>query len=1222
LRLAGLVDAVLAEPTLAAAMADAGDGRESTLDLTGPAALRPFVVAGLARAGRTVLVVTATVREAEDLVVELADVVDPALLALYPAWETLPHERLSPRSDTVGRRLAVLRRLTHPGAGGDNGPLQVVVAPVRSVLQPQVKGLGDLEPVELVPGQEVELDDVVRRLADAAYSRVDLVERRGEFAVRGGIVDVFPPTEEHPLRVEFFGDEVEEIRAFAVADQRTLPPSDDAGAERLWAPPCRELLLSDDVRERAAALGKEHPELAEITDKLAQGVAVEGMESLTPALVDEMELLVDLLPPDTHVLVLDPERVRTRAHDLVSTSEEFLGASWAAAASGGQAPVDLGAASLRTLADVRATVLGQAKAWWGLSPFGISTGSIADPEVEPVETRPLRDSLGEIVSAGVDVEAGAVESRAVGATPVEPYRGDIESAVRDIAEHLAGGSRVVVVQQGHGPAERTVEVLAEHDIPARLVTDVAPAEVGGPTRSTSSVVEVTQGCLEHGLVLARPGLVVLTGEDLSGQKASTRDMRRMPARRKKQIDPLELKPGDFVVHEQHGVGRFLEMRQREVHGAVREYLVLEYGSSKKGQPADRLYVPADALDQVTRYVGGEHPSLDRLGGADWAKRKGRARKAVRQIAAELIKLYAARQATHGYAFGPDTPWQRELEDAFPFHETPDQLTTVEEVKADMRRTVPMDRLVCGDVGYGKTEIAVRAAFKAVQDGKQVAVLVPTTLLVTQHFSTFAERMSAFPVVLRALSRFQTDKEAREVVEGLANGSVDIVIGTHRLLNPDIRFKDLGLIVVDEEQRFGVEHKELMKRMRTSVDVLSMSATPIPRTLEMAITGIREMSTITTPPEERHPVLTYVGAHEDRQLVAAIRRELLREGQVFYIHNRVGTIEKAAARIKQLVPEARVATAHGQMGEHKLEQVMLDFWEKKFDVLVCTTIVESGLDVSNANTMIIERSDTLGLSQLHQLRGRVGRSRERAYAYFLYPPDKPLTETAHERLATLAQHSDLGGGMAIAMKDLEIRGAGNLLGGEQSGHIADVGFDLYVRLVGEAVSEFRQGPDGGPEELDEIRIELPVDAHLPHEYVPSERLRLEMYKRLAEVREDDDVDLLREEMRDRYGEPPGPVERLLAVARFRARCRRARVTEISVQGKYVRFAPVDLPDSRVVRLNRVHPGSVVKAGVRTMLVPRPQPATFGAQPLRDDELLAWATRVIDDVIDPEKQESTT
>ena len=721
---------------------------------------------------------------------------------------------------------------------------------------------------------------------------------------------------------------------------------------------------------------------------------------------------------------------------------------------------------------------------------------------------------------------------------------------------------------------------------------------------------VTCATLSHGLVA--DDLAVVTGDDLSGQRASTKDMRKMPARRKRQIDPLELKPGDFVVHEQHGVGRYVEMKQREVQGATREYLVLEYGSSKKGHPPDKLYVPTDQLDQVTRYVGGEQPSLDRLGGADWAKRKGRARKAVRQIAAELIKLYAARQATKGHAFGPDSPWQRELEDAFPFTETPDQLTTVDEVKADMMRTVPMDRLICGDVGYGKTEIAVRAAFKAVQDGKQVAVLVPTTLLVQQHFSTFAERMAGFPVVLKALSRFQSDKEAAEVMEGLREGSIDIVIGTHRLLNPDIKVKNLGLIIVDEEQRFGVEHKEQMKRLRTSVDVLSMSATPIPRTLEMAITGIREMSTITTPPEERHPVLTYVGAYEDRQVVAAIRRELLREGQVFYIHNRVQSIEKAAGRIKQLVPEARVATAHGQMNERQLEQVMVDFWEKRFDVLVCTTLVESGLDVSNANTMIIERADMLGLSQLHQLRGRVGRSRERAYAYFLYPPDKPLTETAHERLATLAQHSDLGGGMAIAMKDLEIRGAGNLLGGEQSGHIADVGFDLYVRLVGEAVNEFRGEAEQEPTE---VKIELPIDAHLPHDYVPSERLRLEMYKRLAEVRADEDVDLLREEMVDRYGEPPAPVASLLEVARFRARMRAAGLTDVTVQGKYVRFAPVELPDSATVRLNRLYPKSIVKPNLRTMLVPRPSTAVVGGKPIRDEALLTWARQVVDTVVDP-------
>ncbi|MGV3564320.1 MAG: transcription-repair coupling factor [Nocardioides sp.] len=1189
-----LAGPVLADPILAAALEDAHDGRLRALDLTGPEALRPFVVAGLVRAGRSVLAVTATAREAEDLVEHLGELLDRDRVAYYPSWETLPHERLSPRSDTVGRRLAVLRRLVHPGVStgsansGANGPLDVVVAPVRSVLQPQVKGLGDLAPVELVVGDSAPLEDLVQRLADAAYSRVDLVEKRGEFAVRGGIVDVFPPTEEHPLRVELWGDEVEEIRAFSVADQRTLEP-----VERLWAPPCRELLLTPEVRARAAELGRQHPQLLELTDKISNGIAVEGMESLAPVLVDEMELLLDLMPASTHVLVLDPERVRARAHDLVATSEEFLGASWAAAAGGGTAPIDLGAASYRSLAEVREHALDGHRPWWTVSPFGLDPG--ADGEAA--------------AAIDLDVSVGAVPTRALPAVPVDAYRGDVERALKDLDSWRSDGYRVLVVHAGHGPAQRMVEALGEAEVPARLVE---PTDPGPDGLWQVGVVTVTCGALTQGFVDEANRLVLFTGEDVSGQKSSTRDMRKMPARRKKQIDPLELKTGDYVVHEQHGVGRFIEMKQREVGGATREYLVLEYGASKRGAPPDRLYVPADALDQVTRYVGGEQPSLDRLGGADWAKRKGRARKAVREIAAELIKLYAARQATKGYAFGPDTPWQRELEDAFPFTETPDQLSTVEEVKADMRQVVPMDRLVCGDVGYGKTEIAVRAAFKAVQDGKQVAVLVPTTLLVTQHLSTFTERMSGFPVVLKALSRFQTDKEAAEVMRMMAEGSVDIVVGTHRLLNPDIRFKDLGLIIVDEEQRFGVEHKEQLKRMRTAVDVLSMSATPIPRTLEMAITGIREMSTITTPPEERHPVLTYVGAYEDRQVVAAVRRELLREGQVFYIHNRVQSIEKAAARIRELVPEARVATAHGQMNEKQLEQVMLDFWEKRFDVLVCTTLVESGLDVSNANTMIIERADTLGLSQLHQLRGRVGRSRERAYAYFLYPGEKPLTETAHERLATLAQHSDLGGGMAIAMKDLEIRGAGNLLGGEQSGHIADVGFDLYVRLVGEAVSEFKG--EGEPE-LQEVRIELPVDAHLPHDYIGSERLRLEIYKRLAEVRSDEDVDAIEEELKDRYGDPPIVVVSLLLVARFRARARAAGIGEVTIAGRNVRFAPVSLPDSKVVRLQRLYPKSLVKPQTDTILVPRPQTAVIGGRPLDGIALLEWAKGVIDQVIDP-------
>jgi transcription-repair coupling factor (superfamily II helicase) len=1170
----------LGDPALRSAVADARAGAVTALDLTAPAALRPFVAAALADrtigAARPVLAVTATSREAEDLADALRSLLPPETVVEYPSWETLPHERLSPRSDTVGRRLAVLRRLVHPDENGQEGagPVHVVVAPVRSVLQPQVAGLAELKPVRVHAGDELAIDELAAGLTAAAYTRVDLVERRGEFAVRGGIVDVFPPTEEHPLRLDFWGDTVEEVRWFRVADQRSLEP-----AERgLWAPPCRELLLTDDVRSRARALAEGHPELADLFDKIAAGVAVEGMESLAPVLVDEMELLLDLLPPRTHVLVCDPERVHTRAHDLVATSQEFLEASWAAAASGGRAPIDLGAAAYRTLGDVRGHAIALGLPWWGVSPYG------TDEEL-------------------TDAEGGGVQSRRVSARPVDSYRGDTQRSVADVKGWLADQLRVVIVTGGHGTAERVGEVLADADVPNRVVDEIHGVPSPG-------LVYIATGTLAHGFIAEAARLVLLTEDDMTGQRASTRDMRRLPSRRRSQVDPLQLRPGDHVVHDQHGVGRYVEMTSRTVAGATREYLVIEYAPSRRAQPPDRLYVPTDQLEQVTRYVGGDTPTLDRIGGSDWARRKGRARRAVREIAAQLIRLYAARQAAPGFAFGPDTPWQRELEDAFAYVETPDQLTVIDEVKRDMESSVPMDRVIAGDVGYGKTEIAVRAAFKAVQEGKQVGVLVPTTLLVSQHFDTFSERYAPFPVIVRPLSRFQSDREAAETLRGLAEGSVDVVIGTHRLLTGDVRFKDLGLLVVDEEQRFGVEHKEKLKQLRTDVDVLTMSATPIPRTLEMSISGIRDMSTITTPPEERHPVLTYVGVYDEKQIGAAIRRELMRDGQVFFVHNRVETIEKVASRLRELVPEARVATAHGQMAEHTLEQVVAGFWEREADVLVCTTIVETGLDISNANTLIVDRPERLGLAQLHQLRGRVGRGRERAYAYFLYPAEIPLTEEAHERLATIATHSELGAGMHVAMKDLEIRGAGNLLGGEQSGHIADVGFDLYVRLVGEAVAEYRG--DAGPT-TPEVRVELPVDAYLPHEYIASERLRLEAYRRLSEALTDADVDAVAEELDDRYGEPPRVVRNLLEVARFRAHACAAGLREVTLQSRYVRFGPLSLYDWQRVRLDRLYPGTVVKEAVGTVLVPRPTSAPVGGTPLRDVELLEWARGVVDSVL---------
>jgi len=1171
MNLTGIVLALLTDPAVEQVV-------QGVDHVVAPPGLRVPLAALLAtQRSAPLVVVTATGREADDTAAALTAYLPPDTVAVLPSWETLPHERLSPRSDTVARRVAVFRRLAHPEDDGPAGPVRVLVMSVRALLQPVVAGLGDLVPVDVRTGDVVDLDDLALRLVDAAYTRVDMVTRRGEFAVRGGIIDVFAPTDDHPLRIELWGDTVEEVRWFSVADQRSLE-----AADRLWAPPCREILLTEAVRARAGALVPQLPAAVDLLDKIASGVAVEGMESLAPVLADAMVPVVDLLERGSQVVVVDPERIRRRAHDLVATTDEFLAAAWSSVADGARAPVDLSAASFATLGQTREAAEARGLAWSTISPFTL--------DVDAVD---------------LDTASGTV---VVGAREVERYRGDLTRAVDDLRALQHDGWHLVLTTDGAGSAQRMVEQLRAADVPARLVRELVELPEPGLVSVVPAVVG--PGFVHEGLRLA-----VLTEPDLTGRTgSSTSDMRRMPSRRRNVVDPLALRPGDLVVHEQHGVGRFVELVARTVgagkSAATREYLVIEYAPSKRGQPGDRLYVPTDALDQVTKYVGGEDASLSRMGGADWAKTKSRARKAVREIAAELIRLYSARMATPGRAFGPDTPWQRELEDAFAYVETPDQLATIDEIKADMEKPVPMDRLVCGDVGYGKTELAVRAAFKAVQDGAQVAVLVPTTLLVSQHLETFSQRYAPFPVTVKALSRFQSDTEAAAVVEGLAQGTVDIVIGTHRLLTGQVRFKNLGLVVVDEEQRFGVEHKETLKALRTDVDVLAMSATPIPRTLEMAVTGIREMSTLATPPEERHPVLTFVGPHDDKQVAAAIRRELLRDGQVFYVHNRVASIDRAAMRLSELVPEARIAVAHGKMSEHQLEKVMVDFWEKRYDVLVCTTIIETGLDISNANTLVLERADQLGLSQLHQLRGRVGRGRERAYAYFLYPPQVPLTETAHDRLSTIAANTDLGAGMAVAMKDLEIRGAGNLLGGEQSGHIEGVGFDLYVRMVGEAVAEFRG--DAPPEQPD-VTVELPVDAHIPHSYVATERLRLEAYRTIAMAADAAALDAARAELVDRYGPVPDPVDALFDVATFRHHARRAGLTDITPQGRCIRFAPVELPESATLRLKRLYPGSVLKPATRTLLVPFPTTARVGGTPLHGRGILAWATQLIDAVV---------
>ena len=1192
-----LVVAPGARPAVLAAMALGEEGVQRVAGGDVPAA-------GSAEAsGTPLLVVTATGREAEETALALRSYLPAQDVAVMPAWETLPHERLSPRADTVAQRLSVLRRLAHPEEGG---AIRVLIVPVRALLAPVIAGLGELEPVQLAPGLTVGLEETARRLEAAAYTRVDMVESRGEYAVRGGILDVFPPSEPRPVRVDFFGDEIDEVSSFAVADQRTI---ETLGA--VTATACRELVLTDAVRERAAALADAVPGAADMLEKISQGIAVEGMESLAPVLVEKMVPLLDLVG-DRLTVLLEPERVRKRAEDLTATTTEFLAAAWTSAASGGTVPVDLSAAAFAHLAEARALALSSNRGWWSF------TALAAGPETTRLD---LSDP--------------------------HTYRGELERAVADLGRLARQGWTVVVATDGPGPGRRMAQLLGDGDVPARIVdqlsevgelgrdSDWAPdpaapadetdASAGAPTAGPGDgVVRVTQASAGHGFLAEGLRLALIAESDLTGRaSAGPRERRSLPARRaRRSVDPLSLHAGDLVVHAQHGVGRFIELSRRTVGGprssATREYLVIEYAPSKRGQPGDRLLVPTDALDQVTKYVGGDSPALSKMGGADWAKTKSKARKAVREIAGELVRLYAARAATTGHAFSPDTPWQTELEEAFPYTETPDQLSTIDEVKADMEKAQPMDRLVCGDVGYGKTEIAVRAAFKAVQDGKQVAVLVPTTLLVSQHAETFTERYAGFPVTVAALSRFQDAAESAKILEGLEKGSVDVVVGTHRLITGQVRFKDLGLVIIDEEQRFGVEHKETLKALRTNVDVLSMSATPIPRTLEMAVTGLREMSTLATPPEDRHPILTYVGAYETKQVSAAIRRELLREGQVFFVHNRVEDIDATAARLAELVPEARVATAHGQMNEHQLEAVIDSFWRKETDVLVCTTIVETGLDVSNANTLIVDRADRMGLSQLHQLRGRVGRGRERAYAYFLYPSDKPLTETALERLRTIATNTDLGAGMQVAMKDLEIRGSGNLLGGEQSGHIAGVGFDLYVRMVSEAVAAYKKalarsgkagadaiGFEEGDEEDVELRIELPVDATVPEDYIPHERLRLEAYTKFAAARSGEQVDDVLEELTDRYGPVPEATARLAALARLRALAAELGVREIVAQGKSVRFAPVDLPESARMKVTRLYPGTVLKPATRTIVVPAPGTNRMGGAALSGEEVVRWA-----------------
>ena len=1146
------------------------DALQNAREIIAPPPAYPFLLAARAKE-RPLLVITNSSRGAEDLAHELRELHSHVLE--FPAWETLPHERLSPRSDTVARRIATLNSLTNLKKENP-----IVITPVRGMIHRFIADISRVPLRTLKIGQEISLTDLIEHLTRNAYTRTDLVEKRGEFAVRGGIVDVFFPLAIHPIRIDFFGDEIEEMKYFDVADQRTQDPV----TEVIEILPCREFILTPEVQERAAALEKKFPSSSEILNKIAAGISCDGMESLIPMLVDELETISERMPANCEVIFLDDERIKSRGADLIATNNEFFQAAWSSASIGGDVPLLVKATTYLDWQELHAVI----------SRCGLSIRSL--------------NSFG----SDLDEEAVFLDF-----TPVEPMRGDSERAIELLRQALSENKSIIFSTSGHGMMERYAGIFRSADLPVHTLETLNAAP-------TKGMIYLCRSAIAYGFSSDESTVLFVTERDLSGSKSSGRDSAKMPSKRKQAVDPLELKSGDFVVHEQHGIGRYIEMVSRTVGGVTREYLVIEYASAKRGQPGDRIFVPTDTLEQVSKYIGGEAPTVHRIGSGEWQKAKGRARKAVKAIAGELIRLYAARTSAPGFAFSPDTPWQRELEDAFSYIETPDQLSTIEDVKRDMERAYPMDRIICGDVGYGKTEIAIRAAFKAVQDGKQVAVLVPTTLLVQQHTKTFAERYAGFPIKVVGLSRFNSAKETKAILDETLHGSADVIIGTHRLLSNDVVFKDLGLVVVDEEQRFGVEQKESLKKLRTTVDVLAMSATPIPRTLEMAVTGIREMSTITTPPEERHPILTYVGPADDAQIRAAIHRELLRDGQIFYLHNRVESIDRAASKIQELVPEARIRVAHGQMSEGALEDVILAFWNRDFDVLVCTTIVESGLDIANANTLIVERADNFGLSQLHQLRGRVGRGRERAYAYFLYPADQPLSELALDRLKTIATNTDLGAGMRVALKDLEIRGAGNLLGGEQSGHIADVGFDLYMRMVGEAVHDYKAGIIETGEKNRECKVELPVNAHLDPEYVPGERLRLDLYRRLADVAAQADVDAIEAELVDRFGPLPEEAQSLLKVAALRAQAKALGVTELVSTGKFLKISPLILAESRQLRLTRLHPGSLYKSATNTVLVTIVKPSGWSpsnpSPVMGDTSLLAWVSTALEELTTKESK----
>ena len=1068
-------------------------------------------VAELVRAGLgNPLVITATQEAAEEFCRELTFLAQGDLLAtLFPAWDAAPFSASSPHPDVTGARLDTLFRL-------QNGLSRITVMPVAAAMQRVLprKTLNDSS-CYLLAGEEFERDDLLARLIRMGYANVPLVEDRGTFAVRGGILDIFPPNLPTPVRIEFFGDTAETIRAFDPLTQRSLQP-----VEELVLLPSREVLLSDEVLEEIAPRLKKLCDDLDIPtnrrrlilDDLHNAVYFQGIDFLQPLLHPGLETIFDYFSADTPLILLDPEAVTYASLSLCEEVEAgVVKAATAGLAHSPSRELFLTDSDLNSLFTERRVI--------ELSGLALDIpGGIETITIPCLENSDLRVSVSK------------ESSHALG------------PLARTMREWLDGGQRVVVACHQQAQAERLKDLLIPYSIPC-VISEAGFGAAVAPHRAASNpTVTVLVGDISRGFRLPFSHLILIAEEELFGKRVRRRGVSEV---RKKQLlaSLAELKPGDYMVHIDHGVGLYRGLQHISVGTVAGDFLLLEYAGS------DKLFLPVDRLGLVQRYVGpeGSHPALDKLGGVSWEKSKGKARKNIEELAGELLEIYARRQLSEGFSFSPPDDMYREFEASFAWEETPDQLSAIQDVLADMQHSKPMDRLICGDVGYGKTEVALRGAFKSALDGKQVGILVPTTILAQQHYETFRERLKDYPVTVEVLSRFRTAKEQKETLERLKKGNVDIIIGTHRLLQKDVAFKDLGLLIIDEEQRFGVKDKERLKSFRAVVDVMTLTATPIPRTLYMSMMGIRDLSIIDTPPVDRLAVKTIVSRFSEELIREAVLRELRRGGQIFFVHNRVQTIAKRAELLAQLVPEAKIAVGHGQMGEHELEKVMLGFMHGESNLLLCTTIIESGLDIPNANTLIVDHADKFGLSQLYQLRGRVGRSTQRGYAYLLIPGEAAISSDARERLRVLQEISELGAGFRIATHDMEIRGAGDMLGNRQSGTVTEIGFELYNQMLEETICRMR-----GEEMVERVEpeINLKVPAFIPEAYVKDAGQRLVIYKKLTQAENEEDVLDVQNEVLDRFGKYPLATSYLFEIMKLRVLLKRLIVRQIDFDGKAV------------------------------------------------------------------------